>query len=270
MSKNKLSILDADGFIFFAGWEFKEQLNMIGELGAKEKIDKIIEGVLEATNCTHYIGFFGKQGEKNFRHDFATIRPYKGTRGNEAWQEYFKPILRQHFIDKWGFYPVGRIEADDAVIIAHHQFKNDWDIIHVSEDKDQKQLGEFVRMNPNRRSNPSQRLEYNEHEEGRKFFWGQCISGDGVDNIQGIEGQGKASKLITQLFSMINPTEEQMFNHVRDAYFAKYGSRYLYHLVENYILLNMLVKPIMDYPKNAEPRKVPSKNNFELSQLIDL
>lgn len=172
VKKPILAIMDSDCFMFFAGWEYREQLNLLGEIAAKKKLDKIISGILSRIKADYYIGFFGGVNSKNFRYDVATIKPYKGTRKNPDWQEYFKPILKQHYIDQWGFIPMYHIEADDAVIIAHHQYKNDYDIIHVGEDKDQKQLGEFKRYNP--RDNILK--QYN-HEEGRKFFYSQILHG---------------------------------------------------------------------------------------------
>ena len=60
--KPKLAILDADCFMFFAGWEYRDRLNLMGAAGAKEKMDKIIQACLDRTNADYYIGFFGAHG----------------------------------------------------------------------------------------------------------------------------------------------------------------------------------------------------------------
>jgi len=270
--KGKLAIIDADSFLFFAGWHYKDSLTMIGALAAKEHLDKMITATLNDCGATHYIGFFGKDGAKNFRYDWATIKPYKGNRKSEDWVNYFRPILKEHYEKKWGFHPCGEIEADDAVVIAFHQFKDKWDIIAVEEDKDGRQKGEFLRFNPSTRSNPGRKLEKMKHEEGRKFFYSQLIMGDSSDNIGGIAGQGKKSKLIETLNEMENPTEEEMFQFVRDAYMVKYGDEWEYHMVENYMLLKMLDKPSFDYPEqnklNIVEWKKPKKNGP--SKLINL
>ena len=258
--KGKLVILDADGLLFYAGWQYREQLTRLGEMAAKKKLDQIIEGHLNKLGATHYLGFFGAHGHSNFRHAWATLRPYKGNRGSEAWMDYFKPILKKHFEDKWGFYGMKEIEADDAVIIAHHQFVADWDIVHVCEDKDQRQLGEFKKFNPNIKNNPSKKIELMDHMAGRKFFWSQMLHGDSTDNIQGIQGigQGKKggetskNKTVMALWEMDNPTEEEMYSFVRTAYMTKYGEDYAYYMVENYLLLKMIDKPSFDYPKEIK------------------
>jgi 5'-3' exonuclease len=175
--KGKLAIIDADGLLFYAGYHYRDSLNMLGEMGAKDRLDRIITALLNKIDATHYVGFFGQDGTKNFRHDWATVKPYKGNRHNDPWQDFFKPLLKKHFEEKWKFIPVARLEADDAVIIAHHQYKDDYNIVHVAEDKDMRQLGEYTRLNPSNRSNPSKKIDHSEHEHGRKFFWAQHLHG---------------------------------------------------------------------------------------------
>ena len=170
--KKNLSIIDADGLIFYAAYQFRDQLTMVGLAGATQRIDDIITKILNKTNAHVYIGFFGQDGVKNFRHAWATEKVYKGARKPEDWHLYFRPLLKKHFIKKWKFLPVGLLEADDAVIIAHHQFKGDYKITQVGEDKDLNQLGEFLRYNPKKHE-----FVPMDHNTGRNFFWGQMLMG---------------------------------------------------------------------------------------------
>lgn len=266
VKKGKLAIIDADAFLFYAGYHYRDSLNMLGEAGAKERVDKMLSRILNNLGVTHYIGFFGLHGAANFRYNWATLRPYKGNRDSPPWQEYFKPKIKKHYADKWKFYGMGRIEADDAVIIAFQQFKDDYDIIMVGEDKDARQIGEFKQWNPRTKS----LIEHN-HEAGRKFFWSQMLHGDGTDNIQGIEGIGAGKKggetsknrTVMRLWELEEPSEEEMFEFVKTAYRTKYGDDWLYYMTENYLLLNMLSKPCFDYPEDPKltPWKKPKKSN---------
>ena len=248
--KGKLAIIDADGLLFYAGWAYREQLTRVGEMAAKERVDKLIKRILDKINATHYIGFYGKPGSKTFRHNWVTLRPYKGNRHEEPWQTFFKPRIKNHFGEKWGFHGVENIEADDAVVIAFHHFKDEWDIIMVGEDKDAQQIGEHTQFNPN-----SSHFKIIQHtqEEGRKFFWYQMLVGDNTDNIPGVEGVGKANIAVKTLNELVNPSEEEMYELVRHEYLKKYGKEYLYYMLENYILLKMLTKPKFDYPQIIEP-----------------
>lgn len=250
IKKGKLAIIDCDGLLFYAGWAYREQLTSMGEMAAKERVDKLIGRILDKVGATHYIGFYGLPSHKNFRHSWATLKPYKGNRVEEPWQTFFKPKIKAHFGKKWKFHGVGRIEADDAVTIAFHHFKEDWDIVMVGEDKDAQQLGEHTQFNPN-----SSHFKFYHHtnESGRKHFYYQWMVGDSTDNIPGIEGIGKANPAVKELMAMENPSEEEMYNFVRTQYVKKYGEEYLYYMVENYMLLCMLTQPKFDYPTEVEP-----------------
>ena len=265
MTKKKLAIIDADGFLFYAAWQYRKQCTMFGMRGAKSRLDKILTNVFEKLGISHYIGFFGEHGYDNFRYDWATLKPYKGTRHSDEWQKYFKPGLKKHFTDRWNFIGVKGIEADDAVIIAYHQFKDEYDIIMVGEDKDMKQLGEFTRYNPR-----TKKIDHITKDEGRKFFWSQMLMGDSSDNIAGVEGIGKDNIAITELQDMNNPSEEEMFNFVASKYVNKYKEDYMYYMVENYVLLKMLDEPAFDYPETVEPVVWKEVKQFKPKQLINL
>ena len=137
-----------------------------------KEIDSLIKSILVRTKADYFVGFFGYSGG-TFRHRFATIKPYKGARKSEPWQDFFKPIAREYFEEGWGFYGVRDIEADDAVVIAYHQYKADYNIVMVEEDKDGLQKGAFTRFNPR-----TSRLEEINHLEGRAHFWGQFLVGE--------------------------------------------------------------------------------------------
>ena len=271
--RGKLAIIDADAFLFYAAYHYRDSLNMLGEMGAKERVDNMLERILDKIGATHYIGFYGAHGTKNFRHDWATLKPYKGNRTSPPWQEFFKPIIKQHYADKWKFHGMGDIEADDAVTIAYHQFKDDYDIVMVGEDKDARQLGEFVQYNPR-----DKKTIKHEHEAGRKFFWSQVLHGDSTDNIGGVQGIGAGkkggetskNKIVMQLWEMESPTEEEMFQYVKAAYQNVYGEQWLYHMVENYVLLKMLDKPCFDYPKELNIIKWGKKKSSAPETLINL
>jgi len=170
--KSTLAIIDADSIIFFAGYGLRDQLTNMGKIAIRKKVDDIITAILTKCNADYYIGFYGISGG-TFRHRFATEKPYKGGRPGEPWQEFFKPVVRAHFSEKWGFYSTKDLEADDSVIIALRQYQEDYNIIMVGEDKDMLQIGKFTRYNPRHHD-----LEYFTQEEGRKKFWQQMLHGE--------------------------------------------------------------------------------------------
>jgi len=242
-TKKKLAIIDADGLLFYAAWEYRDNMTKFGALAVKSKVDQIVNSILKKSGADCFIGFYGVKSSATFRHAFATVRPYKGSRKSEPWQEYYKPIIKEHFGEKWGFYGLSRLEADDAVIIAYHQYKDEYDLIMVGEDKDMHQMGGFTWYNPKDNS-----TRYLTHEDGRKFYWCQHIEGDTADNITGIPGEGKKSKLKDRINELSPYNEDEAFTMIRDFYINKHGEDYLYYLIENHILLTMVSKPSFDYP----------------------
>jgi 5'-3' exonuclease len=264
-TKKKLTIIDADGLLFYAAWAHRGNMSKFGIMAVKEKVDQIILNLLKKTKADCYLGFYGVKSSNTFRHSFATIRPYKGTRRSEEWQEYFKPIIKDYYGSKWNFYGVNNLEADDAVIIAYHQFKDEYDVTMVGEDKDMHQIGEFKWYNP--KDNTARNLSY---EEGRKFYWCQHIEGDSADNIGGIPGEGKKSKLKEQILEMEEFSDEKAFNLIRNFYIDKHGEDYLYHLLENHILLTMMSQPSFDYPTNIDLISVKKETTISKLKSLNL
>jgi len=248
MGKDKLAIIDADGLIFAIGWQFKDRLNIAGEIAFKAKLDNFITDILVKVEAKYYLGFYGEDGTKNFRHRVAVSRPYKGNRVSQPWSQFFKAVAKKHFAEKWKFHGMSHIESDDACVIAHHKFKDKYDIVHISEDKDALQMGDFVRYNPK-----TKRFEEYDYDTGRNAFFCQMVTGDAVDNIPGIPGKGEKCREVLEIKTL--KSEVDRYNFVRDLYFEKFEIDYFNYFVEQYILLAMLTVPKFDYP--TEERIMP-------------
>ena len=256
--KPKLAIFDADGLLFYASWSLRTQMTNIGKMAGKKKVDEIITAILNRTEADYFVGFYGVSSSETFRHAWATVKPYKGGRKSEPWQEFFKPIIKQHYTDKWNFYGTRQLEADDAVIIAHEIYKDDYEIIMVGEDKDMKSnLPGFKQFNP--RTN---QMIINHEVDCRKFIYLQMLHGDSSDHITGVQGVGDKAPIVKQIQELENPSQEELFTLVRDKYIEVYGEDYLYHMIENYVLLKMMRKPSFDYPENVVLQKVEKKKSI--------
>lgn len=275
MKKGKLLIMDLDSLVFQVGWAFREQLNALGAAAARKATDKAIQYALDTVGATHYIGFYGLEGgRRTFRHEFATIQVYKGQRKSEEWSKFFRGVIKDHFRDGWNAYGLEDLEADDGITIAYEAYKGDYDCVIYGQDKDMLQMAPFVRFNNYRRM-----FEGFKREEGRKFFYSQWLHGDTGDAIQGIPGIGSGkkggstskNKTVMALWAMKDPSEEEMFQHVQEAYIKKFGEDYLYNMIENYILLHMFTKPRMDYPKNPKLSVYKQVERIETSEeLLDI
>jgi 5'-3' exonuclease len=281
MEKHKPTLLiwDSDGGIFRASYYVKDSQNLAGLLAAKKKLDSEMELILEKVQPDFFIAFHGKPGSDCFRNDIATIKPYKEARKNrsDTWSEYFKKPLKNHLRDKWGSMEMEFIEADDACGIALNKYHNDYNIVMVYEDHDFYQLGnqigkDIVGYNPNKKQHTLVTKENSRYE-----WWLQCLTGCNGDSIVGIPGIGQDSKGERNskghaiLAMRTGDSDEEYFEVIRQAYIKKYGELYLTFLLENYILLKMLDKPMFDFPKEITLQPYIKKQEAKhLKSLEDL
>lgn len=140
-----------------------------------------LEAIVAAHPSASYVTFLSGSG--NYRYDLATIRPYKGNRS-----KFSKPIhyvaLRE-YLGKAGAIVVNGMEADDEIgIRATELAEQGLEPIIVSTDKD-------LDMIPCKHYNWVKKEEYDvTDEEAIRNFYRQCLTGDSVDNVPGIEGVG--------------------------------------------------------------------------------
>ena len=169
------AIIDADSLIYAVGFSS----NDVEEQYAISRLEATMVEICMDLDCDDYKGFL--TGKGNFRIDLAKTVPYKGTRPAE------KPVhlqaLREHLVSSWGFVIVDGIEADDAVGIAAYAVPED-ETIMVHIDKD---LNQFRGWHYNYRKKDKY---YVSEFEGWYNFYLQILTGDRIDNIEGLKGIG--------------------------------------------------------------------------------
>lgn len=159
---------------------------------------RLITTILENVGAHEFTIFI--TGEGNFREDLATILPYKGNR--TAAKPYHYESIRTYLMQRWSAEVIPYEEADDAMgIRQYQQYSN----IKYLEEHPEVCYGEIpdhtiictidkdLDMIPGWHYNLDKQVIYwmNEEDAKRKFYE-QLITGDKVDNIQGIPGGGPA------------------------------------------------------------------------------
>jgi hypothetical protein len=180
--------------------------------------------------CERYKIYLDGQG--NFRAEIATILPYKGNRTSAKPIHY--PAIREYLIKHHNATLVNLIENDDMLSIVQYQEfirTNNPNKIIVTTDKDAKNTPGWL-FNPDKDETPQFISELN----ANRNFFGQLITGDKVDNIQGIPGKGDKSELFKRVKTLNEPREmyEAVLKGYEDAGFS------LTELQENAKLLWML------------------------------
>jgi hypothetical protein len=166
--------------------------------------DMLEELVFIELSSNIHVGYL--TGKDNYRHDIAKTKPYKGNR-KDAPRPVHLHSLREYLITAWDFRVANGQEADDAIGI-HATLTRDNSII-VSIDKD-------LDMIPGHHYNPVKKDHYYVNDKvAIKNFYRQILTGDKVDNIEGLRGIGpkKADKILGDF-----DTDLAMYEAVLKAY----------------------------------------------------
>ena len=194
------ALIDADSLCYAVGFSS----NDVDEALAVSRLESTMVELCMELDCEDYKGFL--TGKGNFRVELAKTVPYKGTRPTE------KPVhlqaLREHLVSSWGFVVVDGIEADDAVGIEAYKLPED-ETIMVHIDKD---LNQFRGHHYNYRKKEKY---YVSEFEGWYNFYLQILTGDRIDNIEGLKGIGpaKGAKILKDC-----TTVEDLYDAVLKAY----------------------------------------------------
>lgn len=197
------TLVDSDLIVYRVGFTTEDV-----DFGiARWRANQLVEKILYETKATDFKLYLTKSGDDNaFR---KKIYPeYKMNR--KAPRPLWYNELREYLVDEWDAEVVEIIEADDALGIASTNLRLEGtECVIASIDKDLLQIPglhyNFVK----------EQFQTVTEEEGIRFFYQQCLTGDTADNIKGIPGIGpkKAEKILLE-----GETEEDYFNLVRKAY----------------------------------------------------
>lgn len=198
------ALIDADSLCYAVGFSS----NDLDEALAVSRLEATMIELCMDIHCDDYKGFL--TGKGNFRNALAKTVPYKGTRPSE------KPVhlqaLRDHLVTSWGFVVVDGIEADDAVGIAAYALDEEESVmVHIDKD-----LNQFRGHHYNYRKKEKY---YVSEFAGWYSFYLQILTGDRVDNIEGLKGIGpaKGAKILKDC-----TTVEELYETVLKAYQKHY------------------------------------------------
>jgi hypothetical protein len=178
-------------------------------------------------------------GGENFRHDIATIRPYKGNR--DGAERHCADAVKQYLADELNATYCEGIEADDAIATRmweHYRelwkqhdgddyaIARDMEMVIASRDKD---LVEGVpgwhfswRLKKQEAALGAPRPNYVPFVGAIRSFYKQMLTGDTADNIPGLYNIGEKSAWVAQLDDL--DTEGSMHLHVMDKYKKYFGA----------------------------------------------
>ena len=179
---------------------------------------KTIERDVEAKEYLHFMS----RGT-TFRHELATIQPYKGNRDKSKrtphWLRDCKDFIEEEYDGKFG----DGVEADDLLYQGNVIASIDKDLLVVPKyhyNMDKRTVIEVSTL------------------EADKYFYKQVLTGDTTDNILGLFGVGTKSAYCKKVDLCTNVGD--MHTIVFDAYVQRFGSYAVDMMEENCMLLWIL------------------------------
>lgn len=171
------------------------------ESKVREVVDRFIHGIVERTDCDGYELFLS--GGTNYRSQIAVTNPYKGQRTSP--KPYHWGTIGQILVSDYGAYTVHGAEADDALSIFAREAPDE--TIIASRDKDLRivpcwhyswKCGNSQPEVPIHKVSTLGEISakaypsggYKLVGNGLKFFYGQVLAGDQIDNYKGCPGIG--------------------------------------------------------------------------------
>lgn len=226
MGYPQLPLIDADILAYRSSCMVKEDEPLAHALhNAKLQMEAIVDAFDRGLEQQSFL-----TGTGNYRHEIATIQPYKGNRTQP--KPFYLPQVREYLQYAWGAKVVDGIEADDAVSCIQYAAKDKSTCI-VTIDKD-------LDGTPGWHYNPVKKEHYYVTlDEANYFFYKQVLTGDRTDNIRGVRNLGpkKASKILEGLTSTID-----LYRACQKEYLREYGADGQRQLVETANLLYILRK----------------------------
>ena len=196
-----MPIIDGDILCYRVGFACNEETEKVAIRTMADMLEELI--FIELSSNIH-VGYL--TGKDNYRHDIAKTQPYKGNRKDAA-RPIHLPRLREYLHTAWDFRVVNGQEADDAIGIHATSLRDKSVIVTIDKDLD---------MIPGHHYNPVKKESYYiDDKEAIKNFYRQILTGDKVDNIEGLRGIGpkKADKILAEA-----DTELKMYEAVLKAY----------------------------------------------------
>jgi len=178
--KSRLALIDLDTLVFIVASRQWTNGNRDNPEQVKNHVKEYVNTILINTRADFYTSVYQAKGHSNYRKYFYP--DYKANRPESP--EFFthwKDTIVEAFIEL-GAVGLKVIESDDAVSIGYYKYKDEYDCIIVSGDKDLNQI-------PGEHYNPSKNISYFiSNEVANESLLLQIICGDDSDSVKGIRG----------------------------------------------------------------------------------
>jgi len=290
---NNLALIDSDSIVYTFAYRYRdyyeknlnvEDLRPTESVLAALKKDLLsyIYYIVSTTNSRYYIGLLAsrkrdkteeeEEQENCFRYGLCKTFEYKSKRKTKDYVKFWRPYIYSILIDDLNFQEVVRtIEVDDMLAILHKELKDSYNVIVAGQDKDLLQIptSHFNYVTGKFTDATSETDIFVEKSKlrgyGYKLLYGQCIAGDGGDDIPGIKGLGpvaavKALKDCKSEFSCIREVIKLYVNNGKTKE----------QLLDNYRAVKLLESSDAKYISEASKTIIDNNKEYIVGNIVDL
>jgi 5'-3' exonuclease len=220
MNKERLSLIDLDTLSFLVAYNQVEKLgNRDNPDAVKTNIREFISTIQINTRADKTSMVYQGKDHFNFRSYF-----YPTYKANRPETPEFMRIWKNTIIEEYsslGAVGVKVIESDDVLNIGYNKFKEKYDLIIVSADKDLNQI-------PGEHYNPRVNKSYFvDNIEAYTNLCIQTLKGDPTDNIQGIYkvGDVKAKAILGEFessYKWVEKIHKAYKSYFKETWYSEY------------------------------------------------
>lgn len=227
MEKENLDLIDLDTLLFIVAYNQFSNGNKDQPELVSNHVREFIGTILLNTKASKCSMVYQVKGHSNYRKYFYP--DYKAKRPPEP---EFITVWRETILDTFkelGAIGVKVIESDDVINIGYKQFKDKYNVIIVSADKDLNQI-------PGNHYNPRKHLAYTVSEqEASHNLSKQILMGDSTDNVVAVPGLGpKTAEKI------LNKPDINVTRDIHRAYINYFGTTWYSEYTKAKFLVTLL------------------------------
>jgi 5'-3' exonuclease len=233
LHKPVLAIIDGDSIPYIVCNDKKDAETKKTLKDCIDACDDYLANILKDMGADYYVGYLTVG--KCFRYD---IYPdYKANRKYKDLSPY--NLLVKNYLQTKGFTYIDGYEADDCVVSFKNKYKDKYDCIIATTDKD------VLKLEGNHFNYKKMSFETTTPAEAIEHFWKSMVTGDSVDNIKGIPKKGEAffKKVILDSDGILTKKvpESLVRTKILNEYINHFGEyNGIKEFTKNYLLLKMV------------------------------
>lgn len=265
----RLALIDLDTIVYIIAYRQFEDGNRDQPELVKLHVRDFISNILVRVRADLVSMVYQVKGHNNFRKYF-----YPDYKSNRPEAPEFIKVWRDTILEEFenlGAVGVRIIESDDVLNIGYNRFKNEYELILISSDKDLNQI-------PGEHYNPKINVTYDvSRVDAIVNLYIQILGGDDSDGVKGLDGIGAKWNNKVNMFDaprarkllQIDPELQYDLAQYRKCCYDAYRTAYTETWYSEYLKTRFLVGLLAEIDYNTYPTNQEVPELFNIRQVSD-